>query len=65
MSKDTMLNVRMPVADVERFKLKCERLGRPQSVVLREFVEAFNDGRLKILPTENQKEEMKEMYDVN
>ena len=60
-SLDTFINVRMRKADVEKFDERCAEIDKPRYQVLRELIEAFNDNRLSIKPTDQQKKSM-EMY---
>lgn len=39
-----------------KFLRKCKKLKKGHNLVLREFVTAFNDGRLKIIPTKEEQE---------
>lgn len=47
-----------------RFEKKCARLGHSSASTLRRFITAFNDGRLKIDPTDAEKATMKETFNV-
>lgn len=62
MGKDEALNVRIDKSDKDAFMKKCEKVGRNYSDVVREMITAFNEGRLKITQTEEQKK-MEEYYD--
>ena len=54
--------VRTKGSTKDDFEAKSRRMGRDPSDLLREFVVAFNEGRLTITPTEEQKETSKELY---
>lgn len=45
------------------FMLKCSRIKKDPPDLLREIIEAFNDGRLTIKPTPEQKEIQGELYE--
>ena len=60
MSKDGVLYVRISDEELERFKKKCDF---KHADVVREIVTAFNEGRLKIQRTKEQKKAMEEYYD--
>ena len=62
MAKESLLNVRMG-SDLDTFKKKCELIGREHYDVVREMITAFNEGRLKIQQTDEQKKGMEEYYD--
>ncbi len=62
---DGDLRMRMSQDDLEKFQKKSERVtGKPYQLMLREMITAFNDGRLRIIPTEEQKSQLGELYDV-
>jgi len=42
---------------IDAFKLRCKKLQRNPADMMREIITAFNEGRLTIKPTEEQKEE--------
>lgn len=54
---NTFLTVRMDKKALDAFKTHCtEKLERRHSDVVRELVTATTEGRVKITPTESQKE---------
>ena len=55
------VRVRVDPKSHQRFRAKCTKLNRDYSDMLRELIEAFADGRIKITPTEAAKD----IYDVN
>ena len=58
------LNVRVNSTELSTFKDKSIRsTGKPYQILVREIMEAFNDGRLRIIPTKDQKSG--ELYNVN
>ena len=60
---DGDLRMRISAQELEIFKKKSERVtGKPYQLLLREIVTAFNDGRLRITPTEAQKSQLGEFY---
>lgn len=59
---DERLDMRINGAELEIFKKKALRVtGKPHQMLLRELITAFNDGRLRITPTEEQKQ-LGELY---
>ena len=56
-----LLSVKTDKDDLDSFKTKCESFGKPYSSMIREMITAFNEGRVKIIPTEKQKENL-EIY---
>lgn len=64
MAKDDILYVRISTVDLDAFKKKCVSMDREHPDVAREMITAFNEGRLKIIPTTGQKLN-KELYNVN
>ena len=56
---DAYLAVRINKDDLDTFKTKSSGLGRAYQVVVRELVKAFNENRLQIIPTDEQKESLK------
>jgi len=53
------LVVRINKDDLAEFKRKSGGLGKPYQMMTREFVKAFNEGRLRITPTDEQKKGLK------
>ena len=63
LSLDGTLSMRVSDSEFSIFKRKSERItGKPYQLFLREMINAFNDGRLVIVATEEQKRELKELY---
>ncbi len=59
---DGSINMRISAKSLETFQSKCIAMGRPgYHTVIREMMEAFNEGRLTITPTK----EHKELYNDN
>ena len=67
-SLDGDLRMRINQNELNIFTAKSHRAtDKPYQVLLREIVTAFNDGRLRIIPTEQQKTSLKslgELYNV-
>lgn len=59
------LDVRISSEDKKQFLAKCEDLSRAPQSLLREMVQAVNEGRLKIKVTAEQLNNQQEIYDVN
>jgi hypothetical protein len=60
---DDALRLRINCKELNIFRQKAQRAnGKPPSQLLREFITAYNDGRLRIIPTEDQKAELGELY---
>lgn len=53
------LTVRINKNDMHAFKIKSSGLGKPYQVMIREILKAFNDDRIRIIPTIKQKESLK------
>ena len=60
---DTNLVVRVKSTALSDFKTKCAGMGKTFPALVREIVDAFNEGRLRIIPTPKQKETHGELYD--
>jgi hypothetical protein len=58
------LDIRITAADKQKFLAKCEELNRAPQSLLREMVQAVNDGRLKIQVTPEQLNNQQEIYNV-
>lgn len=58
-SFDDLLTVKMYKSDLGKFKTKSKAFGKPYQIMLREIIEAFNNDRLRITPTDEQKESLK------
>lgn len=50
------INVRTDLDLQMRFEKKCADMKRSKHAVVKELIEAFAEGRLKIAPTDTQKE---------
>ena len=60
---DGDLRIRMSQQELDIFQKKSKRVtGKPYQLMLREMITAFNDGRLRIVPTEEQKSQLGEFY---
>jgi hypothetical protein len=60
---DDALRLRINCKELNIFRQKALRAnGKVHSQLLREFITAYNDGRLRIIPTEDQKAELGELY---
>lgn len=58
------LRVKVNSQELEIFIQKSERqLRKPYPHFIREIISAYNDGRLRIVPTEDQKRELGELYE--
>ena len=63
---DGDLRMRMSKQELDIFQKKSKRVtGKPYQLLLREIINAFNDGRLRITPTEAQRSQLGELYNVN
>ena len=62
---DGHLRMRVDQKELSIFVEKAHRsTGKPYQLLLREIMTAFNDGRLRIIPTPDQKEALGELYNV-
>lgn len=58
--------VRINGVKLQTFKDKSEKVtGKPYQIFIREMIDAFNEGRLRIIPTEEQKILLGEIYNVD
>lgn len=62
---DDRLDFRVNSDDKSAFMSKCSDMGASPQSLLREMVQAVNEGRLKIKVTEQQLNNKQEIYDVN
>lgn len=63
MQLDDRMTVRISKGAKSAFVKKCAKHKRDANGVLREMIDAFNEGRLKIIPNENS--DPLEIYHVN
>lgn len=57
------LNTRVDVDVMDKFRTVCrEKYDRDPNDLIREFITAFIDHRIRIIPTEGQKNERSELY---
>lgn len=61
---DDTLNVRINRSDKLDFVEKSAQVGKLYPHLMREIITAFIDGRLRIIPTEDQKTSLGELYNV-
>ena len=59
---DGYFGTRMEKKELKKFKEKVKLLNKTSAVMLREMIKAFNDDRIRITPTNEQRESMK-IYD--
>lgn len=58
------LSVKVDQQELDIFNSKVKRqLNRSVPHFIREIITAFNDGRLRIVPTEEQKQQLGELYE--
>ena len=56
---DENLAIRINKNDLNAFKTKSNSIGKPYQVMVRELLKAFNEDRIKIIPTNEQKQSLK------
>ena len=59
---DNTLAIRVFKKDLEKFKAKSEKINKPYQILIREMIQAFNEDRLKIIPTDEQKQSLETIY---
>jgi hypothetical protein len=63
---DGVLRIRVPQDCLDKFQEKSKMImGKPYQALIREMITAFNEGRLRITPTEEQKQQLRGLYDVD
>lgn len=62
---DDSLGLRVNSEAFQKFKERCSLINRPYQDVIREFMDAYVDGRASIRLTEAQQQAMKETYRVD
>ena len=53
------LAIRINKDELDTFKTKAKGLGKPYQTMIREIIKAFNNDRIRIIPTNEQKESLK------
>ncbi len=59
---DGNLQMRINEEALELFKQKSSRIAKPYQLLLREIIDAFNEGRLCIVQSEEAKREKEALY---
>lgn len=62
MALEERINIRVSSDTLDLFKKKCEPI-RPYQDMIREMMEAFNEGRMKIKLSDNQRKNVGELYE--
>ena len=62
---DDTLQMRVNSEELKEFTEKCESLVKPYQQVIREFLTAFNEGRLTIQLTDEQVKAHKDLHNVD
>lgn len=57
--------VRLSAEELAAFKANCDSMRKSPSYVIREFIVAFNNNRLRITPDVNDAQIAMELYDDN
>lgn len=53
---DADIRVRINNEELSEFKSKCDKIKKPYQLMIREMITAFNEDRVRIIPTQDQKE---------
>jgi hypothetical protein len=56
------MGLRVNAAKQDAFTIKCEDMGRDAPELIREFMDAFVEGRVRITPSDEQQKVNQELY---